>query len=202
MALALTPKQIIDAWNAQADPLNQWDSLGQDEVIGWTVKCVTGAERDSEKSELIAHGLQHAPDGDFMRQVLAVAIAGLYEHYPQDVIRVFSLADLEAIVSTAEPLLSQRVEDIYKQAWDMLNAAPSVPVQRPTQQCWCNTCRPSIPQDLRFVVCPDCGNKRCPKANDRRNACTDSNDVVQKGASWEHVKPVGGCQLMANGGAS
>lgn len=57
------------------------------------------------------------------------------------------------------------------------------------QQCWCATCRPVTPQDMRFVVCPDCGNKRCPKANDHRNTCTGSNDVGQAGSSWEHVKP-------------
>ena len=44
--------------------------------------------------------------------------------------------------------------------------------------------------DMRFVVCPDCGNKRCPKANDHRNDCTNSNEVGQKGSSWEHVKPL------------
>jgi len=44
--------------------------------------------------------------------------------------------------------------------------------------------------EMRFVVCPNCGNKRCPKANDHRNACTNSNEVGQKGSSWEHVKPL------------
>jgi hypothetical protein len=43
---------------------------------------------------------------------------------------------------------------------------------------------------MRFVVCPDCGNKRCPKSNDHRNACTGSNEVGQNGSSWEHVKPL------------
>lgn len=58
------------------------------------------------------------------------------------------------------------------------------------QPCWCITCRPITLEDMRFVVCPDCGNKRCPKANDHRNACTNSNEVGQKGSSWEHVKPM------------
>jgi hypothetical protein len=44
--------------------------------------------------------------------------------------------------------------------------------------------------EMRFVVCHNCGNKRCPKANDHRNACTNSNEVGQKGSSWEHVKPL------------
>lgn len=58
------------------------------------------------------------------------------------------------------------------------------------QECWCTTCRPITMADMRFVVCPDCDNKRCPKANDHRNACTNSNEVGQKGSSWEHVKPL------------
>lgn len=59
-----------------------------------------------------------------------------------------------------------------------------------TVRCWCETCRPNTMNDMRMIVCPDCGNKRCPKANDHRNACTNSNAVGQKGSSWEHVKPL------------
>lgn len=60
--------------------------------------------------------------------------------------------------------------------------------------CWCNTCRPQTLADMRFVACPDCGYKRCPKANDHRNSCTGSNAVGQPGSSWEHVKPAGSQQ--------
>ncbi|HFX6855993.1 TPA: DUF551 domain-containing protein [Klebsiella pneumoniae] len=50
--------------------------------------------------------------------------------------------------------------------------------------CWCRTCRPVVWNDMRFVVCPDCGNKRCPRANDHRNACTGSNEPGQEGSSY------------------
>lgn len=50
--------------------------------------------------------------------------------------------------------------------------------------CWCRTCRPVVLNDMRFVVCPDCGNKRCPRANDHRNACTGSNEPGQEGSSY------------------
>jgi len=59
----------------------------------------------------------------------------------------------------------------------------------PTQKCWCTTCRPQTLDDCRFVVCPDCGNKRCPKAHNHALACTNSNEPGQPGSSWEHVKP-------------
>lgn len=59
--------------------------------------------------------------------------------------------------------------------------------------CWCRTCRPVAINDMRFVVCPDCGNKRCPRANDHRNACTGSNEPGQEGSAYpddpQEVKP-------------
>ncbi|EHB5918503.1 hypothetical protein JXB84_002102 [Escherichia coli] len=51
-------------------------------------------------------------------------------------------------------------------------------------KCWCHTCRPVTFADSRFVVCPECGNKRCPYANDHRNACTGSNDPGQEGSAY------------------
>lgn len=59
--------------------------------------------------------------------------------------------------------------------------------------CWCRTCRPVVLNDMRFVVCPDCGNKRCQRANDHRNACTGSNEPGQEGNAYpdtpQEVKP-------------
>lgn len=49
---------------------------------------------------------------------------------------------------------------------------------------WCHTCRPVTISDMRFVVCPECGNKRCPHANDHRNACTGSNEPGQAGSAY------------------
>ncbi|MGY6030715.1 hypothetical protein [Phytobacter sp. AG2a] len=50
--------------------------------------------------------------------------------------------------------------------------------------CWCHTCRQVTMGDMRFVVCPDCGNKRCPKANNHRNACSGSNEPGQEGSAY------------------
>lgn len=62
------------------------------------------------------------------------------------------------------------------------NAPQSIPEIIP--DCWCRTCRPVVLNDMRFVVCPDCGNKRCPRANDHRNACTGSNEPGQEGSAY------------------
>nr|WP_239508017.1 hypothetical protein [Enterobacter asburiae] len=51
-------------------------------------------------------------------------------------------------------------------------------------KCWCHTCRPVKISDMRFVVCPECGNKRCPHANDHRHACTGSNEPGQNGSAY------------------
>ena len=50
--------------------------------------------------------------------------------------------------------------------------------------CSCHACRPVTFADSRFVVCPVCGNKRCPHANDHRNACTGSNEPGQEGSAY------------------
>lgn len=71
------------------------------------------------------------------------------------------------------------------------NAPQNIPEIIP--DCWCRTCRPVGLNDMRFVVCPDCGNKRCPRANDHRNACTGSNEPGQEGSAYpdtpQEVKP-------------
>ena len=37
---------------------------------------------------------------------------------------------------------------------------------------------------VKMVLCPICGNKRCPKASDHRLDCTNSNDVGQTGSVY------------------
>jgi len=36
-----------------------------------------------------------------------------------------------------------------------------------------------------FIVCPTCGNKRCPHASDHDYACTNSNEAGQAGSVYE-----------------
>lgn len=36
----------------------------------------------------------------------------------------------------------------------------------------------------RMVVCPTCGNKRCPKATNHELACTNSNAPGQPGSDY------------------
>ena len=38
---------------------------------------------------------------------------------------------------------------------------------------------------MTMILCPECGNKRCPKASDHELKCTDSNDVGQTGSIYQ-----------------
>jgi hypothetical protein len=50
--------------------------------------------------------------------------------------------------------------------------------------CGCLKCSPNVFPNLRFNVCPICGNKRCPHASDHNYECTNSNDVGQTGSVY------------------
>lgn len=66
--------------------------------------------------------------------------------------------------------------------------------------CWCHVCNRDVKVNgfplsmTQMILCPTCGNKRCPKATDHRNECTNSNDPGQSGSvygdfSWDNWKP-------------
>ena len=59
-------------------------------------------------------------------------------------------------------------------------------------QCQCYNCMSKINDERgwpltmsTFIVCPDCGNKRCPKSTDHNLACTNSNESGQPGSRYE-----------------
>lgn len=61
-----------------------------------------------------------------------------------------------------------------------------------TKQCWCHKCIGNTlvsgsPFPITFsmthmILCPTCGNKRCPKASDHTLECTNSNAPNQAGS--------------------
>lgn len=60
-----------------------------------------------------------------------------------------------------------------------------------TLDCDCRSCvwvrgafADGTPQYSRMILCPLCGNKRCPRATDHENACTNSNAPGQPGSSY------------------
>lgn len=117
----------------------------------------------------------------------------LYTAPPAPVALPSGYSDFEEIWSSSTHPLTQD-DEMKDFAWDIWNAcratmlksfgnseqlnSPVIP------DCWCRTCRPVTFSDSRFVVCPECGNKRCPHANDHRNACTGSNEPGQEGSAY------------------
>lgn len=51
--------------------------------------------------------------------------------------------------------------------------------------CWCHKCRPRTINTDRMTLCPECQNKRCPKASDHELACTGSNEPGQPGSIYK-----------------
>lgn len=58
-----------------------------------------------------------------------------------------------------------------------------------TTSCWCATCHPNTIYDQRMIVCPRCGNKRCPHATNHEYACTNSNALDQVPTIGPRVYP-------------
>ncbi|WP_368526225.1 hypothetical protein [Enterobacter asburiae] len=97
--------------------------------------------------------------------------ADAHSGYVEPVTTAYKLRD--AVETIRNSGIEINAEKIFAER-DALNAP----------DCWCRTCRPITLTDMRFVVCPDCGNKRCPHANDHRNACTGSNEPGQEGSAY------------------
>jgi hypothetical protein len=60
-------------------------------------------------------------------------------------------------------------------------------------ECYCYNCNKDridensqLPYVMtRMIVCPACGNKRCPHSTDHNLACTGSNEPGQPGSRYE-----------------
>jgi hypothetical protein len=59
-----------------------------------------------------------------IKKAIAVAIAGLSENHTKDVLEVFSTDQLVEILEFTRAYKAERVEEIYKQAWNQLTTPP------------------------------------------------------------------------------
>jgi len=51
-------------------------------------------------------------------------------------------------------------------------------------RCHCYHCADTYKRMTTFIVCPECGNKRCPHATDHNLQCTNSNEPGQEGSRY------------------
>ena len=49
-------------------------------------------------------------------------------------------------------------------------------------RCWCAKCRPVTLDDMRMIVCPSCGDKRCVHASDHTAPC--AKDDIYAHNAW------------------
>lgn len=59
------------------------------------------------------------------------------------------------------------------------------------ENCECRQCiteKAFIMVHGRMFVCPECGNKRCPRANSHKNKCTGNNEPGQEGSAYPLYK--------------
>lgn len=64
-------------------------------------------------------------------------------------------------------------------------------VEKP--QCYCYNCNKDYTEPgamipyvaTRMIVCPTCGNKRCPHSTDHNLPCTNSNEPGQTGSRYQ-----------------
>lgn len=76
--------------------------------------------------------------------------------------------------------------------WDTIFGKNKQQPQVEKPNCYCYNCNkdytePGVPIPYvytRMIVCPKCGNKRCPHSTDHRYECTGSNDPGQPGSRY------------------
>ena len=96
----------------------------------------------------------------------------------------FNLAQSDALPAEVRASLNECSKEWDAAVRPLPASAPVLAPAKPMSACWCATCRPVTLLDSRMVLCPTCGNKRCPRANDHRNECTGSNEPGQPGSAY------------------
>lgn len=78
----------------------------------------------------------------------------------------------------------------YSNNWDAIFGKKTEPAKKP--DCYCYNCLKDYTEPgsvfpyvtSRMIVCPTCGNKRCPHSTDHTLACTGSNEPGQPGSRY------------------
>lgn len=101
----------------------------------------------------------------------------------------YSLFPAEIVHSQSSPVPEQLGVEVKQPV--VIDTNPEPPLLTAySGECWCKHCETQRLSKLeglarihrrRFIVCPDCGNKRCPKAQHHDRACTKSNATGQPG---------------------
>ena len=96
-----------------------------------------------------------------------------------------AINDIEQIMHGADHISDKgyqvgNLEDIPKRNYHYTNT--DSPIDFP--KCHCYHCADTYKRMTTFIVCPKCGNKRCPHATDHNLQCTNSNEPGQEGSRY------------------
>jgi hypothetical protein len=84
-------------------------------------------------------------------------------------------------------VLAEEQKLVDQEQLDELNAAMGLYTPQPGE-CICWKCL-NGKNYAGMVLCPTCGNKRCPKASDHELECTNSNEPGQPGSMYGTIAP-------------
>lgn len=112
-----------------------------------------------------------------------------------DTSRIVAVIDRPIPVTELTPI-TQGLEALYGEGLTIGQGRwTRFEIRTPGTLCRCRTCEnrdaatvegltgdPLRTISRHMIVCPDCGNKRCPKAANHTNACTNSNEPGQPGS--------------------
>lgn len=81
-------------------------------------------------------------------------------------------------------------QEQFNSNWDAIFGKKNPTVKKP--DCYCYNCNKDYTPEgdlfpyvtSRMIVCPICGNKRCPHATDHNLECTNSNKPGQPGSRY------------------
>ena len=194
----MTAQEAIDrsaGWNAcrtamlQAEPVSNHDELPLDYLQGhkdgleWAAQLAeanhpqTGDWLYDDPIEL-ARAIRKGPDMPEFKSVSVDEDDNFYSWFGRFWYEIYQKNNY---TTSAKQMLGTMAEFAYRAGRESAALAGNSPA---TPDCSCRTCRPVTFTDSRFVVCPECGNKRCPRANDHNNACTGSNETGQVGSAY------------------
>jgi hypothetical protein len=91
-----------------------------------------------------------------------------------------------------EPVCNKDPQGCWNVRCQLGKKCKNTPAQQEPVACECHRCIDEkglnvngLPLSMtKMILCPECGNKRCPKASDHRLACTNSNEPGQPGSIY------------------
>jgi hypothetical protein len=91
-----------------------------------------------------------------------------------------------------EPVCNKDPQGCWNVRCQLGKKCKNTPAQQEPVACECHRCIDEkglnvngLPLSMtKMILCPKCGNKRCPKASDHRLTCTNSNDPGQPGSIY------------------